>query len=308
MVLVGAGQSKSSPKYRRPRGLICYRYITAIFVFAIAFLTFFCLPEMYGPILLKKKAQRLRIKTGDRRYYHPHENLKMDFHSIVTKHFSRPIVMLATEPMVTAIAFYASFVFALLYTTLEVFPIVFLQYRHWSLLVSTLPFISLFVGVLAAVIINLANQPRYARISAAANGKPVPEARLAPMAIGGFLFAIGLFWFGWTAKPPVPWPVPVVAAGFIGAGFNVIFQQCINFLVDTYQLYAASATSANTFLRSLMGAGMPLVAKPMFNKLGVGPAMSILGGVATLMIPVPFLFMKYGLELRKKSRFAPVED
>jgi len=57
-----------------------------------------------------------------------------------------------------------------------------------------------------------------------------------------------------------------------------------------------------------MGAGMPLVAKPMFNKLGVGPAMSILGGVATLMIPVPFLFMKHGLALRKKSRFAPVED
>ena len=57
-----------------------------------------------------------------------------------------------------------------------------------------------------------------------------------------------------------------------------------------------------------MGAAMPLVAKPMFNKLGVGPAMSILGGVATLMIPVPFLFMKYGLALRKKSRFAPVED
>src|SRR5271155_160462 len=98
---------------------------------------------MYGPCLLKQKAQRLRAKTAGARYYPPHENLKMDFRSIVTKHFSRPIVMLATEPMVTAIAFYASFVFPLLYTTLEVFPIVFFQDRHWSLLVSTLPFISL---------------------------------------------------------------------------------------------------------------------------------------------------------------------
>ena len=57
-----------------------------------------------------------------------------------------------------------------------------------------------------------------------------------------------------------------------------------------------------------MAAGMPLVAKPMFNNLGVGPAMSILGCVATLMIPVPFLFMRYGLVLRKKSRFVSVED
>jgi len=30
--------------------------------------------------------------------------------------------------------------------------------------------------------------------------------------------------------------------------------------------------------------------------------------VATLAIPVPFIFMKYGLELRKMSSFAPVEE
>lgn len=85
-------------------------------------------------------------------------------------------------------------------------------------------------------------------------------------------------------------------------------KQCINFLVDTYGLYAASAVSANTFLRSILAAGFPLVAKPMFNNLGVGPAMSILGGVACLALPVPFIFMKYGLRLRKMSKFAPVDD
>lgn len=58
--------------------------------------------------------------------------------------------------------------------------------------------------------------------------------------------------FGWTAAPRYHWAIPTVATVFIGAGFNVIFQQCINFLVDTYALYAASAVSANTVLRSLM--------------------------------------------------------
>ncbi len=99
--------------------------------------------------------------------------------------------MLITEPMVTCIAIYASFVFALLYMTLEVFPIVFQENRGWGTVVGSLPFLGLFVGVLAAVFINLANQPRYARIVDAANGKPVPEARLPPMAVGGFIFAIG---------------------------------------------------------------------------------------------------------------------
>lgn len=122
------------------------------------------------------------------------------------------------------------------------------------------------------------------------------------------LFAIGLFWFGWTAAPRFHWIIPTIAAGFIGAGFNIIFQQCINFLVDTYTLYAASAVSANTFLRSVLAAGLPLAAMPMFHNLGVAPAMSILGAVATIAIPVPFLFMKYGLALRKRSNFAPVDD
>jgi len=283
-------------------------YITAIWVFTVATVALFCIPEIYGPVLLKNKAKRLRKETGDQRYWHPHEDNKLDLKSIVTKHLARPMLMLTTEPMVTCIAFYASFVYALLYLTLEVFPIVFLEGREWGLVVSTLPFLALFVGVLAALTVNLANQPRYARIVDQNNGKPVPEARLAPMVIGGVIFAIGLFWFGWTGAPNIPWPAPVVAAAFIGAGFNIIFNQCINFLVDTYGIYAASAVSANTFLRSIFAAGLPLAAKSMFHTLGVGPAMSILGGVACLALPVPFLFMRYGLKLRKMSKFAPVVE
>ena len=283
-------------------------YIEAIWVFTIVAVTVVFLPEPYAPVLLKRRAAQLRKSTGNPSYWHPHENVKLDLNSIVTKHLARPLRMLLTEPMVTCIAIYASFVYALLYMTLEVFPIVFAQHRHYSLVISTLPFLGLFVGVLCAIFINLANQPRYARILAKNGGKPVPEARLPPMLIGGVLFAAGLFWFGWTASPQFHWILPTLASACIGAGFNVIFQQCINFLVDTYGLYAASAVSANTVLRSLLASGFPLVAKPMFNNLGVGPAMSILGGIACIALPVPLIFMRYGLRLRKMSKFAPVHD
>ncbi|KAI9688050.1 MAG: hypothetical protein M1822_001555 [Bathelium mastoideum] len=267
------------------------------------------MPEVYAPVLLHRKAQRLRKESGNSAWHHPHEDMQLDVHSIVTKHFTRPLRMLFTEPMVACIALYASFCYALVYLTLEVFPIVFSDIRRWPLVVSTLPFLGLFIGVLCALGVNLGNQPRYTRIVDANGGKPVPEARLAPMIVGALSFAAGLFWFGWTGGyTSIHWIVPVIATAFIGAGFNIIFQQCINFLVDTYSLYAASAVSANTFLRSVLACAFPLVAKPMFNKLGVGPAMSILGGVATLAIPVPFIFMKYGLRLRKMSKFAPVEE
>lgn len=282
-------------------------YIEAIFVFTTFAMAAVFFPEVYGPVLLKRRAASLRKLTGNSAYWHPHENVKLDFKSIITKHLARPLRMLFTEPMVTCIALYASFVYALLYMTLEVFPIVFYQQRHYSLVVSTLPFLGLFVGVLFAVMINLGNQPYYMRIVDRNGGKPVPEARLPPMLLGGLLFVTGLFWFGWTAEPQYSWVLPTVAAGFIGAGFNSIFQQCMNFLVDSYGLYAASAISANTVLRSLLASAFPLVAKPMFNNLGVGPAMSILGGIACLALPVPLIFMKYGLKLRKMSKFAPAE-
>lgn len=283
-------------------------YLEAIWVFAVLALTLFCMPEMYGPVLLKKKAVMLRKETGNEKIYAQHEKIKLDFKSIVTKQLSRPLKMLTTEPMVTCIAFYASFVYAILYLTLEVFPIVFEDQRGYSTFVASLPFLGLFIGVICAIAINLGNQPRYIRISRAAHGKPVPEARLPPMAIGGIIFVIGLFMFGWTADPKYHWALPSVAAVFIGAGFNSIFQQCINFLVDTYGMYAASATAANTFLRSILACGLPLAAQPMFHTMGVGPAMSLMGAVAVAAVPVPFLFMKYGLALRKRSSFAPVSD
>nr|OQO23692.1 hypothetical protein B0A51_11836 [Rachicladosporium sp. CCFEE 5018] len=283
-------------------------FIEAIWAASVFLLALVFMPELYPPVLLKRKAEQMRKETGDERYWHPHEVVKMTLNNILTKHLSRPLRMFFTEPMVTCIAIYASFVYGLLYLTLEVFPIVYREHRHMGEVQSTLPFLGLLVGVISAMGINLGNQPRYSRIVAANKGRAVPEARLPPMVLGGVLFVIGIFWFGWTADPKFHWAIPTVATVFIGAGFNVIFQQCINFLVDTYALFAASAVSANTVLRSLSACALPLVARPMFLTLGVAPACSILGGVAILALPVPFVFMRYGLRLRKLSKFAPVVD
>jgi len=280
-------------------------FAEAIFAFLAFVMAFFCLPEVYAPVLLHKKAKRLREETGDQSWYHPQEDEKLNFKIIVTKHLTRPVTMLLTEPMVTCIAVYASFVYSILYLTLEVFPIVFLQHRGYSTVVSTLPFIGLFIGVLCAALINLSNATRYAKVVDKNSGKAVPEARLLPMQIGSFVFCVGLFWFGWTAAPKYHWILPVIGAVLIGCGFSAIFQQAINYLVDSYRVYAASAVSANTILRSILAAALPLVARPMFYNLGVGPAMSILGGIAALAIPIPFVFAKIGERLRARSNFGP---
>ncbi|EGX92870.1 bicyclomycin resistance protein, putative [Cordyceps militaris CM01] len=283
-------------------------YVQAIISFAVVLICIFFLPETYGPVLLRRKAARLRKETGDDRWWHPQEEEKMNMGNIVTKYIVRPLNMLVTEPAVTCMAIYASFVFALIYMFLEVIPIVYLEGRHFGPVVSTLPYMGIFVGVLCAVFVNLANQPFYAKAMAKNNNKPVPEARLPPIVIGIVLLVIGMFWFAWTAAPEFHWMLPTVALAFVGAGFNIVFQQCLNFLVDTYGMYAASALAANTFLRSLLACGLPLAARPMFSAMGVGPAVSLLGGIACAALPIPFVFYKYGARLRKASKFAELQD
>jgi MFS family permease len=85
-------------------------YIEAIATLTVTALAFFALPESYAPVLLKRKARQLRKETRNQAYYHPHEQLKLNFKDLVTKHLTRPIRMLITEPMVSCIGKNSSFV------------------------------------------------------------------------------------------------------------------------------------------------------------------------------------------------------
>lgn len=107
-------------------------YAEACFVLAVFLLCVVALPESYGPVLLRRRDRKLqdqpdveganaRCDTGD-----PVKTKgDVSFSGVLSKHFRRPLVMLATEPMVASIACYASFVYGILYMTLEVFPIIF---------------------------------------------------------------------------------------------------------------------------------------------------------------------------------------
>ena len=123
--------------------------------------------------------------------------------------------MLVTEPLVTCMAFYASFTYSLIYLTLEIFPIVFREERQWSLMPSSLTFLGILIGVVLAAPMNFLFQPYYKRAVKRNHGKAAAEARLTPLVCGGVLLTTGLFWFAWTAAPKYPWPLPVVAAGKI---------------------------------------------------------------------------------------------
>ena len=164
-------------------------------------------------------------------------------------------------------------------------------------------------GELIAFIVVITTNGRYVKKLKANNNIPVPEWRLPIAMVGGVLFSIGLFWFGWTSYTGnVHWIVPVLSGLFTGFGIFSIFLSLLNYIVDAYLMFAASAIAANTFMRSFFGGIFPLFATQMFNGMGIQWASTLIGCVAVLLAPMPVFFYLYGKKIRAKSKFAPAPD
>lgn len=127
--------------------------------------------------------------------------------------------------------------------------------------------------------------------------------RLPLACAGGPLFVISLFWLGWSARPDIHWIVPTLSALPFGIGFLFIFMGELNYIVDAYEVFAASATGAAACSRSIFGVVLPFAAKPLYNTLGIAWACSLLGFLSLLMCFIPFVFIKYGDRIRANSKF-----
>ena len=65
--------------------------------------------------------------------------------------------------------------------------------------------------------------------------------------------------------------------------------------------------AANGLARYALGAAFPLFTVQMYQKLGIDWATSLLGFVALALMPVPWVFFKYGAVIRKKSRYDTIK-
>ena len=66
----------------------------------------------------------------------------------------------------------------------------------------------------------------------------------------------------------------------------------------------ASAMACNGVVRSTLGSVFPLFGLQMYENLGIPWATSMLAFICLAFVPMPILFIKYGLQIRAKSKFA----
>ncbi|POR34074.1 Putative MFS-type transporter [Tolypocladium paradoxum] len=279
--------------------------MTAIFTGVLWILNSIVYPETYAPVLLRKRAAALSKKTGN--VYISKLDAGMPKKSVGSQFgvaLSRPWILLFKEPIVLLTSVYMAIIYGTLYLCFAAFPIVFQQGKGWKPGIGGLAFVGIAVGMMISVVGTMFDNRRYRRVAAKSGGNAPPEARLPPALVGSILLPLGLFWFAWTNGSDIHWVVPIIGSGFFAAGIVLVFLSLMNYLIDSYVIFAASVLAANSILRSLFGAIFPLFTTYMYNDLGIHWASSVPAFLALACVPFPFLFYKYGARIRAKCEFA----
>lgn len=270
----------------------------------LVILVFFA-PESYAPIILAKRAKKMRAETGNSDLYAEHERI-MGGKSItktIMISTTRPFQLLLNEYMLLLLCIWSALLLGILYLLFVAFPIVFSQHG-FNLQEIGLAFLGIGIGMMIAV----ATMPFWARhytnlVETKGNGVAEPEFRLPVGIVGAFAMPIGMFWFAFTSYPSVHWIVPIIGSVFIGFGISYAYIAIFTYTTHAYRPVAASAMAANSFTRAMWAAAFPLFSKAMYDTLTPPGASALLAGLNVLIIPVPILFYKYGKSIRARSKF-----
>ncbi|KAG8528857.1 uncharacterized protein KY384_006546 [Bacidia gigantensis] len=277
---------------------------TGLIVAGLSFLLLAFLPETYGPVILKWRAKRLREDTSDHSIYAALEVEYKGVRQLLTVTLWRPLNMLLFEAIVLFSSLYTALAYALFYTTFEAFPLIFTGIYGMTPGVAGLAYVPMFIGGIFAFVAFTQYDTIFLRAQRAS--KPwsqVEEYRRLPLAcLGGPAYVVSLFWIGWTAHRQIHWSVPMVAGIFFGFGYMLILMALLNYITDAYEIYAASGMAAASFSRSILGALLPIAAKPMYEHLGIAWGNSLLAFFSLGMCVIPFAFIRYGDSIRANSK------
>ncbi|KAI3390895.1 hypothetical protein diail_8440 [Diaporthe ilicicola] len=275
-------------------------WVLAIVAGVVTVIMLFLMKETYAPVILERKAARLRKETGNEML-----RSKLDVGLSPKDHFYRsiirPLKMLVRSPIVALFAIYIAVVYGYLYIMFTSMTEVFQKVYGFSTSITGLVFLGMGVGSMAGLAYFSATSDRYIQKMAKKEGKGMkPEYRLRQLPVGAFLLPGGFFLYGWTVQYQVHWILPIIGTGIIGMGNIVIFMSLQLYLVDAFTIFAASSLAANTVVRSVAGAALPLAGLSLYDALGYGWGNSLLGFIALAMTPLPFWIMAKGEWMRTK--------
>jgi len=215
------------------------------------------LPETRHTTILDRKTKRVR-KTIQKEGLGTGANIrdanadeKKGLHTLFKITLSRPFIFLFTEPITYASAIYNGFIYGLVYIFNEAFPLVFGDGHGFNTGEAGLSFLGLVIGPLIGAAFHFLQERYYLRRVAQNNGKGVPEARMWMGLAGSIMLPISLFFFAWCSFSSVHWIAPIIASAIFGMGIYIVILGILNYVVDSYGPYSASALAGVIFVRNV---------------------------------------------------------
>ncbi|KAF2087021.1 MFS general substrate transporter [Saccharata proteae CBS 121410] len=279
---------------------------TALFLSAATTALIILMRETYHPAIMKRQDRK---RTGFTNQPRLSLLVSRNNQSAMANIF-RPIHMLISEPVVISFSFYTGVNFAVIYGFYASIPYTFAKTYDFNLQSQGLVFAAIVAGCAIAVpsliYSGLLSQRvlRRSHLPEERGKQRRPEDVLFPAMVASPFLPTSLFWFGWSAEKHVHWICPVIAIAVYGWATFLVFNSCLFYLINVYgHLYGASAAAANRLLSLLLGIAFPLFALPMYRNLGVGWASSLLGFMALILVPMPWIFYKHGAYLTAVSSY-----
>ncbi|RYO79106.1 hypothetical protein DL766_005860 [Monosporascus sp. MC13-8B] len=295
-------------------------WATSIFQAAMIFVSKFTFKETYGPLILKRRAARLRRETGNQGYHVESLDRHRSVTAVLAKALSRPLRLLAFHPIIQVTAIISAFNYGVLYIVLSTFSELWTSRYHRSVEISGLHYIACSLGEIVGSqsggwlmdlmfcgrwtrIANNANNNDDANPSNSASGDKLPEFRLSLVFPGVIVAPLGMLLYGWAAENLLHWAVVDVGVAVVMFGIQLGDMGVTAYIIDSYPDHTSSAMAATQFARSLTVFCFPLFAPRMYEVLGYGWANTSMALCGLLLgIPPPLLLYIYGPKLRTKAR------
>ncbi|KAI1614195.1 putative MFS transporter [Exophiala viscosa] len=285
-------------------GSIFFRNICQYWPGMIGIVGAIFIPETYGPVLLMRRAKHLS-KADGKIYISVLEKSqgKKKPSEVFKRALVRPWVLLFLEPIVFVASTYMAIIYGTVYLFMGAMPVVYNQDRHWSEGIGGLAFLGIAVGFLLEVVYSIYdNDRRYMKLFL--SQKATAEARLPPAIVGAIALPVGMFAFAWTNYRSIHWSVGIILTAPFGAGCVLVIMPLINYLIDSYTIYAASVLAAAAIFRAIVGAAFPLFTNRLYKAIGIHWASSIPAFLTLLCMPFPLIMHRYGEALRMKCKYS----
>ncbi|KAI9793286.1 MAG: hypothetical protein M1833_000785 [Piccolia ochrophora] len=199
-------------------------YVLLIWSGAMLISLIFLVPETYHPVLLRRKAERLRRETKNDNWKAPMEKQQRSLTKTLLWSLIRPFQLLILEPMCLCLCVFTALLLGILYLFFGAFPLVFGNNHGFSLSQIGLAFLGILLGMIIGILTDPFWHRKYSSLvekreqETGEKGGSEPEFRLPVSIAGGVLVPIGLFWFAWTTYPSVHWIVPIIGSVIFGTG------------------------------------------------------------------------------------------